>query len=349
MTELLGLRIPKQAAQVALLAVFATTLGVGNRVLYKMALVPLKDYPFFLAQLTTFGYVFVYWAFLAARYKAGIVTDEMLALPKERFGFMGALEAVGLASGMAAAAVIPGALIPILTQTFLVWQLALSSVILGKKYTPLQLVGSALVLAGVVTVVSSGTGAGDALGSAGLWPLLLIVSTAFPAGASILKEFVFKDASSRLKGGNLDIFVVNSLGSTFQAFFVFLLLPVLSKVRGIPLHELPAYLKAGTACFLGAPGCEGAPLVPLLYVAGNLAFNISMLTLLKASSAVVASFTATLSVPLTIWAFTFPLPLLGHPAPLPPGFWSGGLLLVVGLGLYNWAGSRKKEHEAKHK
>lgn len=29
--------------------------GVGNRVLYKLALVPLKHYPFFLAQLATFG------------------------------------------------------------------------------------------------------------------------------------------------------------------------------------------------------------------------------------------------------------------------------------------------------
>jgi len=31
------------------------TLGVANRVLYKMALVPLGDYVFFLAQFQTFG------------------------------------------------------------------------------------------------------------------------------------------------------------------------------------------------------------------------------------------------------------------------------------------------------
>jgi hypothetical protein len=30
-------------------------LVVANRVLYKLALVPLKAYPFFLAHLTTFG------------------------------------------------------------------------------------------------------------------------------------------------------------------------------------------------------------------------------------------------------------------------------------------------------
>ncbi len=33
-------------------------LGVGNRVLYKLALVPLKHYPIFLTQLATFGYFY---------------------------------------------------------------------------------------------------------------------------------------------------------------------------------------------------------------------------------------------------------------------------------------------------
>lgn len=38
-------------------ALVATTMafGVANRVLYKMALVPLGDYVFFLAQFQTFG------------------------------------------------------------------------------------------------------------------------------------------------------------------------------------------------------------------------------------------------------------------------------------------------------
>ncbi|KAH9304003.1 hypothetical protein KI387_008407, partial [Taxus chinensis] len=89
---------------VKILVAAATTvvLAVANRVLYKLALVPLKDYPFFLAQFTTFGYVLVYFSILYFRYRFGIVTDEMLAIPKLRFVAVGALEAIGLASGMAA-------------------------------------------------------------------------------------------------------------------------------------------------------------------------------------------------------------------------------------------------------
>jgi len=70
------------AAAAASAAVVA--LAVANRVLYKLALVPLKAYPFFLAQLTTFGYVAVYFSILYARYRAGVVTWDMLELPKRR-------------------------------------------------------------------------------------------------------------------------------------------------------------------------------------------------------------------------------------------------------------------------
>lgn len=41
--------------EIVVAAVATVVLGVGNRVLYKLALVPLKHYPFFLAQLATFG------------------------------------------------------------------------------------------------------------------------------------------------------------------------------------------------------------------------------------------------------------------------------------------------------
>lgn len=45
--------------KLTILACSAVTiaLAIANRVLYKLALVPMKEYPFFLAQITTFGYL----------------------------------------------------------------------------------------------------------------------------------------------------------------------------------------------------------------------------------------------------------------------------------------------------
>ncbi|XP_021743760.1 protein CLT2, chloroplastic-like [Chenopodium quinoa] len=321
-------------------AIVTAILAVSNRVFYKLALVPLQNYPFFLAQFITFGYVAIYFAILFIRHRAGIVTDEMLAIPKSRFVLIGLLEALGLAGGMASAAMIPGPVIPILHQTFLVWQLCLSYIILGRRYSFMQIVGCLLVAAGVVVAVSSGSDGHRILsGIAFAWPALMIASGAFHAAASILKEFIFVDAATRLKEKSLDIFVVNSFGSGCQALFVLVLLPLLSNLKGIPFDQLPQYLKSGAGCFLniGAnnTGCDGAPLLPLLYVVSNIAFNISVLNLLKISSAVVSSLVTMLSVPISIYILSLPLPYLPESSSLGSYFVLGSAILMLGLVCYN--------------
>lgn len=331
------------ATKKTVLLTSATTvsLAVANRVLYKLALVPMSNYPFFLAQLNTFGYVVIYFSILYIRYRLGIVTNEMLAIPKWRFFVIGFLEALGLVSGMSAGAILPGPVIPILNQTFLVWQLMFSALILRRRYSINQIVGCLLVAAGVVIAISSGSNAGQMLSKVDfVWPALMIVSCAFQAGASIIKEFVFLDSSTRLKQKSLDIFVVNSFGSGFQALFVLLFLPLISNLKGIPFVQLPSYLKSGAGCFLnigaGKTGCDGAPLLPLLYVVTNLAFNISLLNVLKSSSAVVASLMLMLSVPISVYVLSLPLPYLPEGGTtLSPFFLLGCAILVCGLYTYN--------------
>eukprot|EP00249_Psilotum_nudum_P018141 c26658_g1_i2 orf=384-1214(+) len=271
----------------------------------------------------------------------------MLELPKIPFLAVGFLEAIAIASGMAAAAILSGASIPILSQTFLVWQLILSTAFLGKRYTFSQIMGCAMVIAGVaITLISGGGASEQSLWQGLFWPLVMISSSAFQAGASILKEFIFQAAAQQLKGGSVDLFVVNSFGSGFQAGFVLLMLPFLAKLQGIPFSQLPSYFKAGAACFfnIGSQGteCNGAPLLPLLYVAVNISFNVSVLRLLKMSSAVVSSLCMTIAVPLSIYMFTLRLPYIGAPASLLSEFYFGAAVLVAGLAIYNFSDRTKK-------
>ncbi|KAK1316912.1 hypothetical protein QJS10_CPA05g00823 [Acorus calamus] len=331
----------KQRAEVAVAAAATVVLGVGNRVLYKLALVPLKQYPFFLAQFATFGYVVVYFSILYFRYRSGIVTNEMLSLPKTRYIIVGLLEALGAASGMAAGAVLSGESIPILSQTFLVWQLIFSVIFLRRRYRVNQIFGCFLVTVGVIITVASGSGAGLSLKEAGIfWTLLMITSFLFQAADTVLKEIIFLDAARQLKGRTIDLFVINSYGSAFQAIFICLLLPFMSKLWGIPFTQLPSYIKDGAACFLNlgslSSGCEGAPLLPVLFVTVNMAFNISLLHLIKISSAVVSCLASTFSVPLSIYAFTLPLPYIAMASTLPTGFVMGAFVLVIGLLIYCW-------------
>ena len=66
---------------------------------------------------------------------------------------------------------------------------------------------------------------------------------------------------------------------------------------------------AGWHCFQGltpacGSDCSGAPLLPLGYVAANLAFNVSVLSLIRMAGNVGTSLVMSAMVPLTIWAFT---------------------------------------------
>ncbi|KAH9304004.1 hypothetical protein KI387_008408, partial [Taxus chinensis] len=112
-------------------------------------------------------------------------------------------------------------------------------------------------------------------------------------------ESVFIDAANHLKTGSVDIFVVNSFGSGIQALCILLLLPFLSKLKGIPFNQLPGYFRDGAACFVNmgsvSKDCVGAPLLPLLFITVNMCFNISLLRLVKMSSAVVSSLSSTLA------------------------------------------------------
>ncbi|KAE8732375.1 phenylalanine N-monooxygenase-like [Hibiscus syriacus] len=326
-----------RTVEVVLAAAMTVVFGVGNRVLYKLALVPLKRYPFFLAQLATFGYVVVYFSVMHLRYHAGIVTDEMLSMPKAPFLGVGLLEALATVTGMAAGAILSGASITIFSQekdswsegrfyiyalmteddmTFLVWQILLSIIFLGRRYRVNHLLGCFLVAVGVIITVASGSSTGHSLKEAGIfWSLMMIIS-----------------------------FLLQAAGTVLKALFIGILLPFFPKLCGIPFSQLANYLKDGAACFLNiagtlSSGCDGAPLLPLLFVIVNIGFNISLLHLLKISSAVVSSLASTFSVPIAVYIFTLPLPYLGVASPLPTGFVAGAIILVIGLLIYAWSPS----------
>ncbi|KAK9834944.1 hypothetical protein WJX84_003484 [Apatococcus fuscideae] len=330
--------------------------GVVNRVLYKMALNPLGNYVFFLAQLQTFGYCLCYFTFLFVRKRQGIVTDEMLAAPDKRlFALNGLLEAMSQLLGLVGAANLPGVVLPLFQQTVLIWTIGFGYVILGKKLKSVQILGALLVGGGVgYASFPAGESVGVLSEVDPKYALIFISSMIFPALSSIIKEKIFTDAKEKLGGKQLDLFVVNSFGSLSQAVFVLLFLPVLTSLRGIPLSGLPGYLTDGAKCFVGGSpscgsDCSAAPLLPLLYVAFNLAFNISILQLLRSAGNVVQSIVLASIVPITIYAFTLPLPYLPPPPDLGPNFLAGTLILMVGLATYqspNWLPAAQKRFKA---
>ncbi|KAH0989084.1 hypothetical protein GBA52_000567 [Prunus armeniaca] len=218
--------------RVVLVSALTIALAVANRVLYKLALVPMKNHPFFLAQFTTFGYVIIYFSILFARYRSGIVTDEMigpsqitvcghwcLGSPWSCF-WDGCCSHASRTGNTHIESVLLLLLRLHIVQTFLVWQLSFSVLLLGRTYTFNQISGCILVAIGVAVAVTSGSDSGQMLsGVESMWPVLMIASSAFQAGASIIKLMLHTFSIHKpfqLQDKSLDIFVVNSFGSGFQ-------------------------------------------------------------------------------------------------------------------------------------
>jgi len=343
---------------VAISAVMVT--GICNRLLYKMALKPLGSYVFFLAQLQTFGYCFVYIGALALRYKAGLVSHEMLQVPRKMAGTfvaIGFIEALSSLLSFISAANLPGVVLPLLGQTVLFWQVLLAVTILRKRLGWSQIVGVTLVVAGVALAAwpSTATAAAPSILSKvnPMYALIFVVSMLFPALDTILKENVFRKWREQWSDGkkvDLDLFILNSFGSIAQAAFVFALLPAITAARGMAVSDLPSYLSAGWQCVRGitppcGADCTGAPLIPILYVVFNLAFNVAALQVIRQAGNVAISLVMSAIVPATLFAFTLPLPYLDPAPPLGPNFLLGAAVLMIGLGAYNapmWAPAFRK-------
>lgn len=312
------------------LMLFALAMGVTNRVLYRVSLVPMADYTYFLSLLLSFGYVTVFSTILLLRVRAGIVPPAMLfSLPFARLAVVGIIDSAGLLLGLTGASRLPGTVLPILGQTMLLWQLAFSHVFLGRRFSRNQYLGVFLVFMGVVIVGYPVSGA-----AALHYPsaALMVLSMACPALSTMVKERFFATAQ-RILGKPVDIFVVNTVGSWAQALATVCLLPVTATLQGLSMHDLPAYIERGTRCLMGIePTGQGAPLIPLIYLGVNLSMNVVFLQLLRQTSGLTLSLVASAIVPLTVFAFTFNLPLLGAAPPIGVKFVTG--CLIVGAGIY---------------
>ena len=253
----------------------------------------MRDYTFFISQFTCICYVIAYSSFFYFRRRKGVITAPMLNYASRHwyiFASVGLLEAVNFLLALHSAARLPGGLISVLSQTGILWSVLLSYALLRRRFDWRQLLGVFIVAAGVTTcTLPQAAAAGLAVGASRELltnTLLFLASTGCGALTSILKEWAFSRA-------DLDIFVVNTLGSTAQCFFTLALLPVsLALATTLPAGE---YLRRGWAAFWGATH-PSMPWLAIAYILANLTVNISALTLVKRGGAVSATVAG---VPLT--------------------------------------------------
>lgn len=240
-------------------------------------------------------------------------------------------------------------MIPILSQTVLFWQLAFACVLLKKAFNMQQVLGVALVGLGVaLAAIQPGLSPLEPSILTGVPTeslLFYLASVALPALSAVAKEQIFTESTKKL-GKPLDIFVVNTFSSIVQAIGVVCLLPVFFSVRGLPLATMPDYFINGFKGFFGLTDearARGAPFTPLLYLAVNVGFSISILRFLRTHGSMMSTVLWSMIMPLSVWVFTCDLPFIGPAPRLGPVFYLGVLVLCFGVYIYNLGRSKMEE------
>ena len=333
----------------AALAAATVLLGAANRVLYKAALDACGGAAasLYLAALQGAAPAVVYGGVLKWKEATGAVpagpTAAALLGSRWRLASVGAGEAASSALSFAAAARLPGALLPLLQQAMLLWQLAFERLVLGRAQPRRRVAGVATVVAGVCLAAwprggwaGVGGGGGGVGAGAPLIPLdavaMFAVAMAFPAVAFLTKESIFADAAAASGGAPLDVFALAARTSAVQAACILGLLPLAALASGVPVRGLGPALAAGAGRVLGQ-GAPGGGALPCAYVACNIGFNIALINLVRVGGALAAGIAAAVLVPVAAAAFCVPWPGLPPPARLGPLFAVGVAVSVAGLGL----------------
>lgn len=103
---------------------------------------------------------------------------------------------------------------------------------------------------------------------------------------------------------------------------------------------MPEKVSSGLQAFRG-DGMEGVvQFLPRIAVIWNVAFNIAVLSAVRSVGIANVVVALTVAVPVAVYMFTLPLPVIG-PTPLPGDlFIPGTLLLMLGQVVYNWSSIR---------
>lgn len=291
--------------------------GTTNAVIRKIALVPLKDYSFFLSQLSAISYAFIYSAICYIRYRQGKVTKSMFRISVRPFIIIGIMDALGDILGNVGINQLPGYITPILAKTNILFTALFSYCILGKRLTLGQCMGIVIVITGAIVAILpniTNPKEQESKGNVPVWAACVYILSVAPTALSfVIKERVFR----YYQHIDLDIFVVSAYANVFQLLFTFLFFPLsaIPHLGKIPLNQLPSQFTNGFRCYAGisshdADHCVGAPYAANLYIIINVFYNVAMISLLKSAGALVAFITNTVTFPISTLAFALSWPLL---------------------------------------
>jgi drug/metabolite transporter (DMT)-like permease len=204
-------------------------------------------YRYFLAQLVTFFYVPITFAFACRNSCLKIVTPEMVEFPKRKFVLIGILDMLQTMLVMIPGGKIRGPLTVVLLQITIPLTTLLGRIFLKTNYGRYHAAGALLITAGVfINLVPSMHAVAQK--DAGLedgWYSIAYLLAGVPAAISI----VYKEAV--LRSQPMDICYFNAWCSFFQFFFGLFLGPALKSLNQEIDGSFACLVGTGEGCWSG--------------------------------------------------------------------------------------------------
>lgn len=328
--------------------------GVVNSLLLRKVMTSFQNYPFFLGQLTNYGYIPIFGAVVLYEiYFTSFITKEMRAFPWWKLLVMGALDAVNGYFVVIGGIKTTGPMQNLLNQAIVPVTMAGAFFILKERYTWLQAGGATTIVAGVVlSLVPSLTGS-DNSGNSVFWNMFYLCQVIPFAASNVYKDIAFKEV-------DLDVWYLQFWDVFWQSLVGTLLFPIntiLPPPATIKWGGIPKNLHDGGMCLIGkdlitppacgtkdlaCDDCTNAWLILLIYVAVNVAYNVFILLVIKYGSATILSIAQTVRLPITNLCFASKK-LAGNDT-VPFTRWSLAGLLVILFGLVTYrVGSAMKQ------
>jgi len=352
-----------KAALILLLYVFLyVTTGVINSIFLRKVMTAFQNYPFFLNQLTNYGYIPIFGAVVAYEmFFTKLISKEMRVFPAWKFLIMGALDAVCGYFVVIGGIYTSGPMQQLLNQAIIPITMVGAFFILKERYSWIQVGGALLIVGGViVSLLPALTNKTGNSGNVFFWNMFYLINILPFAASNVYKDIAFKSV-------DMDVWYLQFWDVFYQSVIGTLLFPInmaLPPPQQVVFNQIASNLKDGGMCLIGdnlitpensdcagptpyqpCDECTNAWLLLIIYMAINVAYNVFILLVIKYGSATILSIAQTIRLPLTNICFSFEFIMGNQKTALKGEIVYGLLVILAGLVCYRVGAQLKRKPE----
>eukprot|EP01134_Creolimax_fragrantissima_P003710 CFRG3710T1 len=345
--------------EVSLLVIGLAFIATSQALVTKKTGYVMHRYPYTVLLVVSFCFVPIFFIMvLFIRWRSGGFSPHTTTRSLHtKFCVVGILNALNGMCVIFANPHVAGSLQQIMVQMVMPITMVMSIVVLRSSFQRLQIIGSLLIVIGVVIelypqftlsgrlVLTSGAGGDeftcDEHTSSGaykthdtapdyFWPLVFLLGQIPMGMQSVYQELAFSQAHV-----NVVYMIAWSSLAQFVSLCVLSVLNFIPKFGAVPPAEFFSYMQESLECACGhLEGCEEAPIMLALFVCVMLVAQIVQALLVKRSSAALVVIVLTVVTPLSTVSFSIPYFMGDHTEALKLSTCLALAVLTVGVMIY---------------